>query len=428
MGWTFVGGMNQPPPRSATWKWLVCGLLLLASAINYMDRQTLANAAVRITKQFSLTQEQYGNLEFGFGLAFAAGSVVFGVIVDRASLRWVYPCVLFLWSAAGFATALTSNYQGLLTCRILLGLFEAGHWPCAVKATQLLLAPKERSMGNGLLQSGASIGAIATPLIMQVLLTPELGSWRPAFQIVGVAGLFWIVLWFWLVRANDLKTTAPPPPPSSSSETTTEPSIWQIMFSRRMLVVFVMVALINTSWQLIRAWLPKFLVEGRGYGESQMLYFNAFFYIATDIGCIGAGALTLWLARHRFTVSGARKLTFAICAILSTLTVCIPLLPRGSSSALLLFLLLLIGAGALGVFPIYHAFTQDISPRHQGKVTGMAGVAAWGFSFAQKYYGRLIDRTGSFDLGFALAGCMPLIAFLFLAVFWDRFRTEPVAK
>jgi len=39
-----------PPGRSASWKWWVCGLLLFASMINYMDRQTLANAAVRITK------------------------------------------------------------------------------------------------------------------------------------------------------------------------------------------------------------------------------------------------------------------------------------------------------------------------------------------------------------------------------------------
>ena len=57
--------------RAASWKWWVCGLLLFASAINYMDRQTLANAAVRISKEFHLNQEQYGNLELAFGWAFA---------------------------------------------------------------------------------------------------------------------------------------------------------------------------------------------------------------------------------------------------------------------------------------------------------------------------------------------------------------------
>jgi nitrate/nitrite transporter NarK len=87
-------------------------------------------------------------------------------------------------------------------------------------------------------------------------------------------------------------------------------------------------------------------------------------------------------------------------------------------------MLLLVGAGALGVFPIYHAFTQDISPHHQGKVTGVAGVAAWALGPPlQKLYGRLIDQTGSFDLGFAIAGCLPLVAFVVLWLFWKEEKT-----
>jgi len=160
-----------PHPRSDSWKWWICALLLLASAINYMDRQTLANAAVRITTQFQLNREQYGNLEFAFGWAFAVGSLLFGFLVDRISVRWVYPAVLLLWSATGFATGLIRDYPSLLVCRTLLGFFEAGHWPCAIKTTQRLLDPKDRAMGNSVLQSGTSIGAIATPLIMRAMLT-----------------------------------------------------------------------------------------------------------------------------------------------------------------------------------------------------------------------------------------------------------------
>ena len=37
-----------------------------------------------------------------------------------------------------------------------------------------------------------------------------------------------------------------------------------VAFSRRMLVVFVVIACINTTWQILRAWLPKILQEGRG--------------------------------------------------------------------------------------------------------------------------------------------------------------------
>ena len=84
--------------RPSSWKWWVCGLLLFATTINYMDRQTLANAAVRITGEFHLRQEQYGNLELAFGLAFAAGSLLFGFMADRISVRWLYPSILVLWS------------------------------------------------------------------------------------------------------------------------------------------------------------------------------------------------------------------------------------------------------------------------------------------------------------------------------------------
>src|SRR4030095_12963048 len=127
-----------------------------------MDRHARANAAVRITTQFGLKQEQYGNLELVFGWAFAVGSIVFGVLVDRMSVRWVYAVVLILCSATGFGTGLVHSYKELLICRTLLGFFEAGHWPCAIKTTQRLLDPKDRAMGNSVLQSGTSIGAIAT--------------------------------------------------------------------------------------------------------------------------------------------------------------------------------------------------------------------------------------------------------------------------
>src|SRR5688572_31294375 len=121
-------------------------MLLLASAINYMDRQTLANASVRISREFGLTQTQYGNVEAVFGYAFAAGSLVFGWLADRVSLRWLYAVVLALWSVAGFVTGFVRNYDELLLCRMLLGFFEAGHWPCAIRTTRMLLDERHRSM------------------------------------------------------------------------------------------------------------------------------------------------------------------------------------------------------------------------------------------------------------------------------------------
>lgn len=412
---------TNAPSRPDSWKWVVCGLLLLASAINYMDRQTLANASVRITQEFHLNQAQYGQVEAVFGYAFAAGSLVFGWLADRVSIRWLYAFILAAWSAVGFATSYAHDYEGLLQCRILLGFFEAGHWPCGIRTTRALLSARDRSLGNSVLQSGTSVGAIITPLIMRALMTSETGSWRLPFQVVGAAGLLWLVLWFWLLKEADLRPALAPVADTGRSQAS--PSLWRIIFSRRMLVVFVVIACINTTWQILRAWLPKILQEGRGYSETQALYFNSAWFAATDIGCLGAGLLAVWLARRGWSVHGARVLVFALCAALCATCALVPLLGRGW---LLLAVLLAAGAGALGVFPIYHAFTQDLSAEHQGKITGVAGVAAWVIpAQAQQLFGALADRLGSFDQGLALAAGLPLLAALPLWLFWNRPPKKP---
>jgi ACS family hexuronate transporter-like MFS transporter len=376
-----------------------------------MDRQALANAAVRITKEFNLSQTQYGNIEAYFAYAFAAGSILFGWLADRVSVRWLYAAVLTLWSLAGFATGFVRNYEELLVCRAFLGFFEAGHWPCGIRTTRALLDATERSLGNGVLQSGTSVGAIIMPLIMRGLMTQELGSWRIAFQVVAAAGLLWLVLWFLLLRKADL-----PPPREQPGTVADDGRIWEIIFSRRMLIVFFVIASINTTWQILRAWLPKILQEGRLYSEAQALYFTSGWYAATDIGCLGAGALAVWLARRHLSVHAARTAVFAGCGLLCALCALTPLIDRGWA---LLAVFLLAGAGALGVFPIYHAFTQDISARHQGKITGFAGVAAWVIpAQAQKLFGALADATHSFNIGLVLASFLPLIAVIPLWLFW----------
>jgi predicted MFS family arabinose efflux permease len=405
-----IASAEVPPRDSRIW-WIGI-LLLLASAINYMDRQTLANAAVRIGREFQMSQEQYGNLEAGFGWAFAAGSLFFGFLADRVSLRWLYAAVLLLWSAMGVASGLTENYDQLLACRTLLGFFEAGHWPCGIKTVRALMDAQGRAMGNGVLQSGTSIGAIATPIIMSWLMTDELGSWRLPFQAVGAVGALWAIAWIAL---------APPRALAAGAAEDATSSWWRVLLDRRMLVILAVVALINTTWQLLRAWLPKFLQEGRGFSEQHALYFNSLWFAATDVGCLGAGAVALWLARRGQPVERARMLTFLACSVMCLATLAVPWLERGP---LLLAILLVAGAGALGVFPIYHAFTQDLSHRHQGKVTGVAGIAAWAFSpLAQKLFGRHVDETHSFDFGLAVAGCLPMLALLLLAAAWPRSKT-----
>jgi len=412
--------MNSASKRGSVWVWWICGLLLLASTINYMDRQTLSNTSKRITDEFKLSDEQYGNLELAFGLAFACGATVFGIIADKTSVRWLYPIVLLLWSMMGFLTGFVETYAGLLLCRLFLGLFEAGHWPCALKTTQRLLPPDKRTLGNSVLQSGTAIGAIITPLIMKMMLTDQPGSWRPVFQVLGAIGVVWVVLWLVSVRQQDLSHIEPTAEKASSSQPTGEhdASLFDAVFSRKFLVLLIVVISINACWHLFRVWLPKFLQQGRGYTETAMLNFNFWFNVMTDVGCLSAGALTATLAYRGWSVHGSRCLVFGLCAGLVSCGGLIPWLPQGPA---LLAVLLLVGAGALGLFPCYYSLSQELTKTHQGKVSGLLGTFAWLTSSPlHPLFGRWIDQTKSFDLGMAMASLTPLVGFAALCLLWPR--------
>lgn len=390
--------------------------MLLATTINYMDRQTLANAAVRIINEFKLSKEQYGELELAFGWAFAVGSLLFGFIADRVSVRWLYPGVLFAWSLMGFLSAWTTDFSELFICRMLLGLFEAGHWPCALKTTHLLLSAQDRTMGNSVLQSGASIGAIITPLVMRVMMTDAIGSWRLPFQVVGAVGLLWVVAWFASIRPRDL-SGMPQSNGSPSATSESRETLWSVVLSRRFAVALVLVFCIHTTWQLLRVWLPMFLQKGRGYSESEALYFNSLFFVATDIGCIAAGAVSLWLARRGLTPHAAKCRVYLACSLLTALSVLVAVLPHGWP---LLVTLLFVGAGALGLYPCFYSFVQEVSSLHVGKMIGLLGALVWAISSpVHKYFGRHVDQTQSFDLGIAIVGLTPLIGYFALRLFWD---------
>lgn len=402
------------------WHWWVSGLLLLATMINYMDRQTLSNLAVRVQQSFGLTDEQYGDFEVVFGLSFAFGSLFFGVIADRVSVRILYPMVLVAWSTVGIATGLSTGYRSMLICRGLLGFFEAGHWPCALIVTQSVMTRGNRAMGNSVLQSGASLGAILTPIIIVLMVGKKIADsqdpseWRMPFIVIGGVGLLWAVLWLVSIRSGDLTKRE-----EVKEDLNTGRGFWLFEFIRdqKFWALTAMVFCINTSWQLIRAWLPKFLQQGRGYSEEFALFFNSVYYIATDIGCILAGATTLWLVRRGLSVHAGRVAVYAGCASLAALTTVASFLPQGLS---LECVLLLVAAGTLGVFPCYYSFTQELSVNNLGKLTGVLSFLGWMSSPVHKYFGRLIDQTKSFDLGIALVGWAPIVGLAIFLLLWPK--------
>jgi len=415
-------------PRASLRAWSICVMMLLATMLNYMDRLALSQQATEISLELKLSNKDYAGIEEGFGLAFAVGGIVTGLVADRISPRWLYPAVLLCWSLVGYATGWVTTYRQLLACRVMLGFFEAGQWPCALVTAQRLLSRRDRPLGNSIIQSGASLGAIATPVVVLYLATASAGGWRLPFRVIGAAGVAWVVAWLAVVRSSDLELSAGAMPglapdddrsvPGGPAEPTNAGSSINFTFVRRFLALTIVVIVINLCWQFFRAWMPKMLREQYHYSANEVQYFSIAYYIAADVGCLSIGFLVRWLAGRGLSVHGARLTTFFACSLLTALSVVAAGLP---ASALLLVTLLAIGFGSLGQFPTYYAFTQELSARRMGNITGVLSFLTWMVhALVQKPIGRWLDRTHDYAPVMFLAGLTPLIGLLAILLLWNN--------
>ena len=438
--------------RSQRWTWLVCLVLLTATFLNYANRFAFTQNADRIQQEFQTNEEGYGKIAGYFGLGFAIGGLTFGILADVISVRLLYPAVVVIWSLAGISSGLVSGLVGLGVSQFILGLFEAGHWPCALRTTQRVFKPAQRTMGNSLLQSGASLGAVATPLLVVALLNWNPDNWRYAFFITGGVGLPWVLWWLLTVSEADLRRPVIQTDESSSGSGAErelqEMPFFRIFLTRRWWILLVVVVCINTFWHYIRVWMPLTLIKDHGYTPEFVGYFTSLYYLSTFFGSIACGWLTSRLARTGWNVHRSRLAVFLLFGVLSTLSIPAAFMSRGP---LLLASLLVVAFGSLGLFPIYYSLNQELSAKNQGKVGGTLGFSTWGILFfvhpliggTVDHYptiGELLSSHPLFRLAglgetllpfvnaatptraylFAAVGLGPLLAFAVLALAWGQ--------
>lgn len=390
---------------AGSWKWWICVALLLATMLMYMDRMTLSVSATQLKKDMHLGDARYGYIEACFSYAFAVGGISFGFIADRVGPRRLYPFVLVGWSIAGLITPLASwpvvsnalataddpgsgEFAWLVICRTMLGLFEAGHWPCALITARNVLADSERPLGNSILQSGASLGAVLTPLVIEGF--RGLGApWQMPFVVIGAVGILWVPLWNRLVKKVDIR----PQIPTAAAEHPRSNSA--VRLAIQFLTLVIIVVTISMAWQFQRAWLPKYLKEHHEYSESTANYFTSGYYIVADVGCLFFGAVVSVLTRRSVPVRWARLTSFAMCAMLMALTILVPFVDRGP---LLLAMIAGAGAGALGAHPQYYALAQELPARHMGLMAGTLSATSWVcVALMQGIMGRHIEEMNALD-------------------------------
>lgn len=414
---------SRSTPLLPAWKWGVVFMMLLATVVNYMDRQALASVSSYIKKDFNLNEEGYGTLESVFGYSYAIFLVVAGFLADRWSLRWLYAGALLVWSVAGLATGFVGTLFELQVCRAVLGAGEAFNWPVAVGVVRRIIPRESQAFANGVFNSGMTFGAVLTPVLVLILVGPHGEGWRFLFKIVGAIGSLWVVLWLVCTGGERAKELTP----GAAEKTAATPEVpFTTVFTLRTFWITMAIGIaVNMAWHFYRVWLPRHLVLDLGFSDQQLQYLLMAYFLTADLGSIAFGFAAKRLIGPGWPVERVRKTVLLGASLLCLIATPVVFHP---DRWVMIPLYCLVGAGIMGVFAMWYAFIQDIVPGHMSKCLGLIAATAWFInSKLHPLVGRFADThspaIGKFAPMILVAGVLPLLAALF-ALTWPE-RREP---
>jgi ACS family hexuronate transporter-like MFS transporter len=388
--------MRPPLPT----RWLVLGVFVLSSALNYLDRLLVPALAPRLKEDFGLSNADYGLVLAAFSVVYAASAPLAGLFIDRIGLNRGISLAVGLWSLAAAAISLTGGLAGLMLCYGALGLAQAGGIPASGKAVALYLEPQERALGSAVSQLGISLGAMLAPPL-GVWLAVRYG-WRWAFVGAGAVGLLWIPIWRRAAGAAPVQPLAGLPRTGAAG----------VIRDRRLWSFVAANVLSMTVYTLWSNWTTVFLVEARSLSLAQSAWLAWMPPVAANFGGLFGGWLSLRWIRGGAGAAPARLRACLLAAAMLLVTAAVPCLP-GAAGATAGICLSYFWVVAFSVN--LYALPLDVwGAAHAAFATSML-TAAYGAMQAvfSPLAGALIDRWG-FQPVCGLAGVSPLIAYLVL--------------
>lgn len=437
-------GFSSSAPERSNVRWFVCGLLFLATTINYMDRSVLSliepllhtlpfmgwDPAVDAAHQ-SVFNNNYGNIVICFQIAYGIGLLTAGRIIDKLGTKLGYALAIGVWALSSMGHALVFSVVGFCIARALLGLGESGNFPAAIKATTEWFPSEERAFATGLFNSGSNVSFFVAPALV-AFVTGKWG-WQAGFLSTGSLGLIWLVLWLFFpynkLRRASSQTQANLATDFAANMSAGGTLPYSALFKRRGLYAFsIAKGLTDPIWWFYLFYLPKFLNENYGLDLKHAYWQIVTVYAISSVGSIGGGGLSGWRMKQGHSVNAGRKFALLLCAVAVTPIVFVPqlghLFPHNAWPAVLV--IALAAAAHQGWSANLFSTPTDMFPSTAvSTVVGIGGaVGAVGgavFTAIVKHYFSLHPL-----LIFALAASAYLLSFLIFQLLVPRLgETEP---
>ena len=400
-------------------RWWIAIMLMLATALNYLDRQNLPMVVTELRKVIPIDNIVFSQINFMFLFAYGLMYIGGGKIIDWLGPKMGLVLMVLWWSGANMLHGLVAGISGLFVARFLLGLGEGGGFPGAAKAVSEWFPPKERAFAFGLFNTGSSIGAmIAPPLIALIVVSL---SWRWVFLLTGLIGFVWAVAWYFLYEH-----------PSKSKFITDEEKLmietsgnlvvekkpddfyikWTKLFSYKQLWgILAAKFLVDSAWFFIIFWLPKYLSDTRGLNIQGIGYYAWIPYACAGGGSLLGGWLSNFLIKKNISLNNSRKISLGIATVLMPVSLFITSSPL--SWAIVFFSIAMFGHQFFST--LLQTLCTDLFPsRVVGSVAGLAGgIGCFGAMLFSLLAGQMIQNLG-YSSVFVVIGLLHPISFLLI--------------
>ena len=370
-------------------------VIILATALNFLDAQIFSMMAQPIKTDFHLTDEQLG---FLLGPANIVFYVLVGIplarLVDLYPRKYVLAGGITLIGGITALGGLAQNFVQLFMSRMLVGAGGSAHAPGSYSMLADYFPPARLPRAFGLLQLGFISGNVLGVYLGGVLLT-MVATW-PVTHWMGLSihGWQWVLMMVGapaFVIAALLLATQEPPRRGLPGEALNVPfsAVLREIWTRRgtYLPLFIGLAFSATEFLGLGVWRPAFLTRTYGWSSQRIgNWLSIVILVSWLVGAFIGTVFTEWLSkRYKDAYVRAATILFALAA---PFEIAAPLMPSGE-----LALLCAAGGGvcALASSVPQNAAIQRITPNAmRGRMTA---IYLFMFIFFGAFGGQLIGSV-----------------------------------
>lgn len=399
--------------------WIIIVMLLLATALSYMDRQVLSISIIKIKEDLGITDVEYGFINSGFLVSYALMFSLSGIFMDRFGSRKGLLYSVGFWSFAtllhGFATK--AFHFGFF--RFLLGIGEGGCFPGAVKAVQECAPENKQAIGVGIAIGGSAIGSvIALPLCAYLL---NYADWRYMFFGCGLFGLIWVLAWYLLTRDKLYYKYSQGKVQEKGGNSFSWKELKSSMKSKEAKVYIIMRFLLDPIFYFYMFWIPKYLSDDRGLSLDVIGYITWIPFLALGIANVLGGVFSDVIYNKTKKLSYSRRLVMGIAAVLTVPVFFISWIE--STTIVIVVMSLAFFAHGLWITNYITCIGDTFGKKSTSTIVGLSGSAgAISSLIINPLTGYII--TYSYTVLWIYAGLMYPIAFIIFVLFIPKIKLK----